>query len=145
MAKNADADYFFEVSWEVCNKVGGIFTVVSSKAARMMDYYEQNYFLIGPYFPDKAYGIFEEDVPPEIFHSLCEKLRNEGIICHFGKWLIKGNPNVILIEFTGFTKNTNEIKKNLWEGYQIDSLNTQYFDFDEPVVWATAVGKVIEG
>jgi glycogen(starch) synthase len=145
MAKKANADYFFEVSWEVCNKVGGIFTVVSSKAARMMDYYNGNYCLVGPYFPEKAYGIFEEDVPPEEMHEMCEKLRQEGIVCHFGKWLIKGNPNAVLIEFTGFTKNTNDVKKQLWDDHQIDSLNTQYFDFDEPIVWATAVGKVLAG
>jgi len=141
----ANADYFFEVSWEVCNKVGGIFTVVSSKAAKMMDYYKDNYFLVGPYFPDKAYGIFEEDIPPDTCKSLCDGLKEEGIIIHYGKWLVKGNPKVILIEFTDFTKHVNGIKKHLWDDFGIDSLNSEYHDFDEPVAWAHAVGKVIEG
>jgi len=126
MALKANADYFFEVSWEVCNKVGGIFTVVSSKAARMMDYYKDSYYLVGPYFPEKAYGIFEEEVPPEHCKKACDTLKDEGIILHFGKWLVKGNPNVILIEFTEFTKHANGIKKHLWDDFGIDSLGTSY-------------------
>ncbi len=143
MAIKPEADYFFEVSWEVCNKVGGIFTVVSSKAARMAEYYGDKYFLVGPYFPDKAAGIFEEEMPPEEYKAVCEGLKAEGIICHFGKWLIKGNPHVILIEFTEFAKNTNGIKRHLWDAFGIDSLGTSYYDFDEPVVWSHAAGKVI--
>ncbi len=140
----ANADYLFEVSWEVCNKVGGIFTVVSSKAATMMNYYGDKYYLVGPYFPDKAAGIFEEEVPPEYCKEACARLRQEGITIHIGKWLVKGNPNVILIEFTEFTKNTDGIKKHLWDDFGIDSLGTGYHDFGEPVVWAHAVGKVLQ-
>ena len=138
------ADICFEISWEVCNKVGGIFTVVKSKANCMIDNYKDGYFLIGPYFPKKAFGIFEETVPPEECKPCFEKLKKEGIECHTGKWLIKGEPNVILIDFTNFTKNANGIKKYLWDQYQIDSLGTGYYDFDEPIVWAWAVGKLIE-
>lgn len=144
MPKKAKADYFFEVSWEVCNKVGGIYTVVTSKAARMMDYYDGNYFLIGPYFPDKSAGVFEEEMPPDVCKECIEKLKEHGIKAHYGKWLIKGNPNVILIDFEGFSSQTNEIKKQLWENYEIDSLNSEYYDFGEPVVWSTAVGLLLE-
>ncbi len=136
MALKANADYFFEVSWEVCNKVGGIYTVVMSKAALLSEYYKDDYFLIGPYFPKKAYGIFEETLPPEKFKAVFDKLRAEGIDCHFGKWLIKGNPNTILVEFTNFAANADYIKKELWDNFKIDSLIvaeslSRYFDFDE--------------
>lgn len=143
MAIKADADILFEASWEVCNKVGGIYTVVSSKAAQALKYYRDGYFLIGPYFPQKAYGIFEETPPPEGFKEVFDKLRNEGIDCHYGKWLIKGEPQTILIEFTGFSENTDTIKKDLWDNFQVDSLNTGYHDFGEPVVWGEAVGRLI--
>ncbi len=138
------AEVCFEISWEVCNKVGGIYTVVKSKANRMLEQYKENYFLVGPYFPQKAFGIFEETMPPEHCKPCFEKLKQEGIEVHTGKWLIKGEPNVLLIDFTNFNKNTNGIKKALWDTYQVDSLGTDYYDFDEPVVWAWAVGKVIE-
>lgn len=128
----------------MCNKVGGIYTVLSSKAARMIEHYQDNYFVIGPYFPKKVIGNFEEAIPPEQFKKIFDELRQAGISCHFGKWLVKGNPNAILIDFTDFSKRANDIKKTLWDAFQIDSLGTGWFDFDEPVVWAWAVGMLIE-
>ncbi|RLE47435.1 hypothetical protein DRJ25_02430 [Candidatus Woesearchaeota archaeon] len=137
------ADVCFEVSWEVCNKVGGIYTVVKSKAQQMKRFYGDDYFLVGPYFPKKAFGIFEELVPPDDLKVLFESLNQKGIEVHFGKWFAKGDPFVMLIDFANFTKNTNEIKRRLWEWYKIDSLNTDYFDFSEPIVWSYAVGVLI--
>jgi glycogen(starch) synthase len=139
-----EADYLFEVSWEVCNKVGGIFTVITSKAAQVKKYYGQNYFLIGPYFPPKAYGIFEEKLAPEGMKQIFEKLKKEGVHCHFWTWLVKGEPNVILIEFSGCVERKNDIKKELWDAYKIDSMNTEYFDYDEPVVWGCAVARLLQ-
>lgn len=138
------AEIVFEVSWEVCNKVGGIFTVVQSKALQTMQQYNGNYFLVGPYFPKKAFGIFDERLPPECCRNACDELRNDGIECHFGIWLTKGNPNVVLVDFSNFAAKKNEIKRALWDSYQIDSLHTEYFDFDEPVVWSWAVGRLLE-
>ncbi|MEK6960503.1 MAG: glycosyltransferase [Nanoarchaeota archaeon] len=138
------SDFCFEVSWEICNKVGGIYTVVSSKAGQMIEKYGQGYIGVGPFFPKKAWGNFEEKLPPEPMRPAFEEMKNRGITCHFGTWLIKGSPNVILLDFTGFTKNTNEIKKNYWDWYGIDSLGTSYFDFDEPMTWGYACGMLIE-
>jgi len=139
-----EADYLFEVSWEICNKVGGIYTVVKSKAAEIMKYYKENYFAIGPFFPEKVAGEFQEKVPSDKLKQVFEKLRNIGIKCHYGSWLIKGEPNTILVDFGGFASKKDEIKTSLWQNFKIDSLNTQYFDFDEPVIWSYAVGKLIE-
>ncbi len=136
--------FVFEVSWEVCNKVGGIYTVVRSKAGQMIERYKDSYFAIGPYFVKKLSGEFQEKPAPEFLKDHFDELRKEGIDCHYGTWLIEGEPNAILIDFVGFTKNTNEIKRELWDLYKVDSLNTNYFDFDEPVVWSYAAGKVIE-
>lgn len=133
-----------EISWEVCNKVGGIYTVVSSKAQRMVEHYKEKYFAIGPYFPAKALGNFEEKVPPDPCKIVFEMLKGEGIECHYGTWLIKGNPNAILIDFSNFAKNKDGIKKFLWDTYKVDSLGTDYYDFDEPVVWAWAAGRLVE-
>ena len=138
------ADYLFEVSWEICNKVGGIYTVVKSKAAEIMEYYKENYFAIGPFFPEKVAGEFQEKVPSDKLRQVFEKLQKQGIKCHYGNWLIKGEPNTILVDFSGFASKKDEIKTSLWQNFKIDSLNTQYFDFDEPVIWSYAVGKLIE-
>lgn len=134
--------FLFEVSWEVCNKVGGIYTLLKAKAAETNRYYRGNYYLVGPYFADKAKGEFEE-LPVGRLKSLFEELKIKGIKCHFGKWLIEGEPKVILIDFKNYWPQKNQIKKELWESYEIDSLRAG-FDFDEPVVWSWTVGKLIE-
>ncbi|HSU72414.1 MAG TPA: glycogen synthase, partial [Candidatus Binatia bacterium] len=81
---DAKAKNCCEVSWEVCNKVGGIFTVVSSKASKMVEHYHDNFFAIGPFFPQKAFGNFEEKVPPDRLRMVFENLKQEGIECHYG-------------------------------------------------------------
>ncbi len=137
------ADYVFEVSWEVCNKVGGIYTVVSSKALKMFEHYGENYFAVGPYFPKKAHGEFKEEVSPDFLKEVIEGLKKEGITARYGKWLVQGQPNALLIDFSEFASRKNEIKKELWDNYKIDSLNTGYFDFDEPIIWGYAAGKLM--
>ncbi len=137
------ADILFEVSWEVCNKVGGIFTVVMSKAAKMVDAYGDGYFMVGPYFASKAIGHFQEEIPNELCRQPFEELRKIGIICHYGRWLIESSPQVILIDFENYRHRTNEIKKELWDWYKIDSLRAPP-DYDEPVVWAYTAGMLLE-
>ena len=137
------ADILFEISWEVCNKVGGIYTVVKSKTAKMVEHYGSNYFLIGPYFASKAIAEFQEEVPNEFCKLPFEELKKFGIICHFGRWISEGNPFVILIDFVNYKHRINDIKRELWDWYKIDSLRAPQ-DYDEPVVWAYAVGMLIE-
>ncbi|MCG2809149.1 MAG: hypothetical protein L6275_02295 [Candidatus Portnoybacteria bacterium] len=137
------ADFLFELSWEVCNKVGGIYAVITSKASQMVGYYGDNYYLIGPYVAAKAKGQFREEAPPENFRVAFSDLEKEGIKCHFGRWLIEGEPKTILVDYTHVWGQANEIKRQLWENYQIDTLNSNV-DFDEPMVWSWASGKLIE-
>lgn len=137
------ADCVFEVSWEVCNKVGGIYTVIRSKYSEMMKYYK-NYFLIGPYFEENIKTEFMKIDPPEDFKKSFDELKTEGINCYYGKWpCLKDAPFTILIEFSGFLYKKNEIKKLLWEDYQIDSIRAGW-DFEEPLMWSYAAGMLIE-
>ncbi len=140
---NVKADYVFEVSWEVCNKVGGIYTVIKSKSSEMMALYK-NYFLIGPYFEQNVKVDFVSMDPPEEFKKAFDELKNQGVICHYGKWLeIKGKPYTILIEASGLFARKNEIKGQFWEYYKIDSIRAGW-DFEEPSIWSYAVGMLIE-
>ncbi len=141
--RDKKADIVFEVSWEVCNKVGGIYTVVKSKAAKMIEVYGDNYFMIGPYFASQALAQFQEELPHEFCKAPFEELKNIGLICHFGKWLVEGSPFVILIDFINYEHKTNDIKRELWEWYKVDSLRATE-DYDGPVVWAYAAGMLIE-
>ncbi|MEK6967494.1 MAG: glycogen/starch synthase, partial [Nanoarchaeota archaeon] len=135
--------WVFEVSWEICNKVGGIYTVVRSKVPYMLEAYKDNYVAVGPYFPKKAAGEFVEEIPPAEFRDAFEKLRQNGIVCRYGKWMIPSKPKTILVDFSSFASQKDRIKNDLWNWFKVDSLGTQYYDFDEPVVWASAVGMLL--
>ncbi len=131
----------FEVSWEVTNKCGGIYTVITSKIPLMKANYD-SYCLIGPLF-DKLPQDFTPQVPPETYARAFSHLALEGIRCVYGTWNVQGSPKVILIDARSLLKYANNIKSYLWEKFEIDSLNSS-FDFDEPLVWSWAVGKFLE-
>lgn len=137
------ADILFEASWEVCNKVGGIFTVLSSKSKQIQKHYKGNYWLIGPYFEEASRTYFKEKQIPQEYAGICEELRNLGIVCHFGQWLIEGDPFVILIDFQGYWEHIDEVKKEFWDNFQIDSMNASQ-DFNEPILWSYTVGMLME-
>lgn len=137
------ADFLFEVSWEVCNKVGGIYTVLESKTHRMLDYYGENYYLIGPYLEENAKGLFQEQPPPPDLEGVFLEMEKNQLKCHFGRWLIPGEPKVILLESQAFFGEADQIKRRLWEDFQVDSLKSGQ-DFNEPVVWSFAVGELLE-
>ena len=139
---NAKAETVFEISWEICNKVGGIYAVLTSKAALMKEYYKK-YYMIGPYFADKARVIFEERRPPVEFKKIFTDLKKEGITCHYGVWHIKGEPEVFLLDYNDIISQKNKLKGELWNDYLIDSLNSGW-EFEEPMLWSYCVARLLE-
>lgn len=136
------ADVVFEISWEVCNKIGGIYTVIVSKVPLMMEYYK-NYYLIGPYFEDKAKFEIEPASPSLKFNHVFQTMEKKyNIKCYYGIWKIQGEPKVILVDSRSLIPKKNEIKKRLWETYKIDSLRTNW-DFEEPMIWSEACGLLL--
>ncbi|MFN3527972.1 MAG: hypothetical protein ACK4YO_02605, partial [Candidatus Altarchaeaceae archaeon] len=135
-------DRLFEISFETCNKVGGIYTVIKTKAKYVVEKFKGKYMLVGFYNKEKAKVEFDEEKNHE-FKEIFENLKSKNIICHYGRWNIEGKPRVILIESSDFMKNLNEIKKELWEKYRVDSLFSHY-TFDEVVVWGYCVGILLE-
>lgn len=131
------------MSNEVCNKVGGIYTVVSSKAAQMVSYYGKNYYTVGFYNPGNAKVELDEEKPPEPFDAVFKKLESRGIRCHYGRWLIAGRPQAILLDTKEFMSEADNIKTECWNTFQIDSLHSNNM-FTEPLVWSTAVGMMLE-
>jgi glycogen synthase len=87
-----------EIAWEVCNQVGGIYQVVRSKAPLMVNRWHDRYCLIGPYIERKAQLEFEPAPTNEWFSRIVANLEREGVIAHYGHWLIPGRPRVLLVE-----------------------------------------------
>jgi glycogen synthase len=133
-------EVLFEVSWEVCNKVGGIYTVVRSKIPFIKPHY-QEYVLIGPAFDVNPE--FEPRPASSAWQEIFAAAERRGLKCHYGVWLVPGEPITILIESRALVDKKNEIKAKLWEQYKIDSLRSAW-EFEEPMCFATAAGILIE-
>lgn len=141
MAQNNMPDYLFETSWEVCNKVGGIHTVVGTKALTVMQHYA-NYVVIGPDLQREGVNTeFEED------HSLFEKWRTqayaEGIRVKIGRWKVKGSPIAMLVDVSSLIARKDELLGALWVDYGVDSISGGW-DYVEPVLFGYAAARAIE-
>ena len=138
---NLTPDYLFEVSWEVCNKVGGIHTVIASKAPTVKREMGDKYITIGPDFSsDYVSPEFQED--NTLMAAWREQLYNQGVRVRIGRWAIESSPIAILIDFKSFIREKDNILKQLWDAYHVDSLSGQW-DYVEPVLFGHAAGVVI--
>lgn len=128
----------FEVSSEVCNQVGGIYQVLRSKAALITSRWPNRYWLIGPYVEQKASVEFEPSRPPRWLGRVLESLEAEGIKIHHGRWLIAGNPRVLLIERSVSWQEIDKLKFELWSDHGIESPGGDRL-VDESIVFADSV------
>lgn len=135
-------DYIFESSWEVCNKVGGIYTVLSTRAKTLKEKLQDLLIFIGPdCWRDKVNPYFSSD--NTLYADWQKQAAEEGLKVKVGRWNIPGEPVAILVDFTPYYAIKNEIYGNLWENFHVDSLHA-YGDYDEASMFSYAAGLVVE-
>lgn len=135
-------DYVFESSWEVCNKVGGIYTVLSSRAKTLQDAMCDRIIFIGPdVWHDNESPYFQEE--KSLLAEWQWQAKEEGLKVKVGRWAVPGKPIAILVDFQPFFEKKNEIYGWLWERYQVDSLHA-YGDYDEASMFSYAAALVVE-
>lgn len=135
-------DFVFESSWEVCNKVGGIYTVLSTRAKTLQDNLHDRIIFIGPdFWSEKENPYFCED--ENLFADWKKLAKDEGLNVRIGRWSIPGEPITLLVDFRPFFEKKNEIYAWLWEHYQVDSLHA-YGDYDEASMFSYAAALVVE-
>lgn len=139
-----EIDLLFETSWEVCNKIGGIYTVLSSKAKTLKEQYGDKVIFIGPV-------VWSEENPSPYFIESRTLLRRildktmlpEGLDVRAGRWDIPGKPLAILVKFNALYATKDEEYARMWDLYQVDSLHA-YGDYDEGCAFARAAAILIE-
>ena len=135
--------YIFESSWEVCNKVGGIYTVLSTRAKTLQEAFKDRLFFIGPdVWKEKNNPLFLED------DSLYKEWKTyaktqENLDFRAGRWNIPGSPIVFLVDFDSFYAQKNDIYTQAWLDFNVDSLHA-YGDYDEASMFSFAAGKLVE-
>ena len=135
-------DCIFESSWEVCNKVGGIYTVLSTRAKTLQDAMKDQIIFIGPdFWQEKESPYFRED--KALFAEWQWEAKENGLTVRVGRWTVPGEPIAILVDFRPFFEKKNEIYAWLWEHYHVDSLHA-YGDYDEASMFSYAAALVVE-
>ncbi len=135
-------NFIFEASWEVCNKVGGIYTVLSTRAKTMKDKLGDDVMFIGPdVWRDKKNPLFRED--SELLAAWREKAEQDHLHVRVGRWDIPGQPIAVLVDFQPYYAIKNDIYTSLWEDFGVDSLHA-YGDYDEASMFSYAAGLVVE-
>jgi len=135
-------DYIFESSWEVCNKVGGIYTVLSTRAKTLQEALQDKIVFIGPdFWKEQESPYFKED--KLLFADWQSEAAETGLKVRVGRWTIPGEPIAVLVDFNPFFEKKNEIYGWLWENYGVDSLHA-YGDYDEASMFSYAAALVVE-
>lgn len=142
LSSSSHAPMLFEVSWEVCNKVGGIHTVLTTKAKTVRGRFGDDYVAIGPWLLSEAQpdAPFDDEPGHEDFVEAC---RSQGTPIRVGRWRTPGRPRTILVEFSRLYEHKDDVLAKLWEDFQVDSISGGW-DYVEPVLFGHAVGLVVE-
>ncbi len=136
-------DYIFETSWEVCNKVGGIYTVLSTHANTLQSTFNDRIIFIGPDFEQEQENpLF---TPSDNLYAAWKKhaVEQDKLNIRVGRWNVPGNPVVILVDFQPFFTQKDEIYFQAWQDFGVDSINA-YGDYDEASMFSYAAGRVVE-
>lgn len=131
--------FLVETSWEVCNKVGGIYTVLRSKLKEANKNFGENYLLVGPWLQENRH--FVESTSP-FLEKVTQVLNKKGIACRTGYWDTEGKPAVILVGMQSRYK-IDELLYRLWSNFGVDSLASNY-EYIEPLLFATISGEIIQ-
>ncbi len=134
-------DYIFESSWEVCNKVGGIYAVLSTRAKTLQEKLCDHVVFIGPdCWKEQESPYFRED--ETLFREWRLAARETGLKIRVGRWSVPGEPIAVLVDFSQYFSKKNEIYGQLWEDFQVDSLHA-YGDYDEASMFSYAAALVV--
>lgn len=137
--------YIFEISWEVCNRVGGIYAVLSTRAASMQKIAKDQVFFFGP----DLERVFDAAPSPyfvetkSLLPAWQKKAAKEGLKVRIGRWTVPGKPIAILVDFRDLYEKKDEIYAHAWDQAQVKS-HAAYGDYDESSMFGHYVGMAME-
>ena len=140
--KGMQPDYIFETSWEVCNRVGGIYAVLSTRAASMQAEHPDKVFFFGPDFGDHSDIYFKED--KTLLKDFNTRKLNFKIPVRIGRWQVPGKPIAILLKYDDLWPQKDAIYAWAWQKYRVQS-HAAYGDYDDSCLFGYAAGMVMEG
>ena len=135
-----------ETSWEVCNKMGGIYTVLASRAATMTRRHPQDIIFVGPLLAAEGEALPLDFIPtavPELAAWQREASSELGLRLVVGRWAVAGEPAVVLVDFKPLWQEQGELYFEAWKEYGIEG-DKGYGDYDESCLFAVAAARVMQ-
>ncbi|MDR1681993.1 MAG: glycosyltransferase [Candidatus Symbiothrix sp.] len=135
--------FIFESSWEVCNKVGGIYTVLSTRANTLQTLFPDKIVFIGPdIWAEKENPDFVEE--KNLWRNWKKQFTAQSqLLVRVGRWNVPGNPIAVLVDFYPNYRHKSTIYYEMWEKFGIDS-TVGCGDYDESCMFAYAAAQTIE-
>jgi len=128
-------DYLFETSWEVCNRVGGIYAVLSTKARTMQNMFTDRVVFVGPDLGEQSDKYWENDDTLFPGWTIPANVR-------VGRWNIPGRPIALLVKYDHLWIRKDELYGWAWQQYGVQSHAAQG-DYDDSALFGYAAGEVI--
>ncbi len=135
----APQPFLMESAWEVCNQVGGIYTVIRSKVPSMIEKWGENYCLLGPYINKNVAAVFDRYEEEDAILKAVRQMQNMGYEVHYGRWLVTGKPRTVLFNPFSIFHKLGDIKYQLWENHGISMP-----DNDELLNQVVAFGHMVK-
>jgi len=134
------AAFLVEASWEVCNKVGGIHTVVTSKLPSVLAQFGSHYLAVGPALAEQNPALQPHPIP-DWLQPVVAPLQAKGVGVRYGTWVGEGNNvGTVLLDWSALIPQRDELKRQFWNSHQLDTLHSDFYDLDQPLLWSVAVG-----
>ncbi|XP_066964835.1 glycogen [starch] synthase isoform X2 [Macrobrachium rosenbergii] len=137
--------WVFEVSHEAANKVGGIYQVIRSKCSASVEELGEQYVLLGPYKETSVrteveLGEFPDDSP---LTAAVNEIRSLGWRVHTGRWLVDGNPQIILFDIGSASDKLFTYKTEFYDTCKI-GIPHHDIECNDAVLFGFMVAKFIE-
>ncbi len=137
-------DLLFETSWEVCNKVGGIYAVLSTKAKTLQKSYKDKVVFIGPdLWTDGHESPYFIETKTPLDSWARQAVLPAAMTVRTGRWNVPGKPLVVLVNYHSLFPYKNNLYADMWSRFGVDSLHG-YGDYDESCMFAYAAALAIE-
>lgn len=120
LSPEKDRAVLLEIAWEVCQQLGGIYTVMRTKAPRMKRVWGENYIMVGPYDEQKSTAEFRELPPVGFVGEAVQKLKDMGMDARYGQWLCTDRPTAVLLNPNSHIHDLNDFKYFYWQNHHVE-------------------------
>lgn len=126
--------------------MGGIYTVLSSRAKVMQEAHKGQVVFVGPLLANQGQALPQDFEPtcPALLQGWSTSAEREalGLRTVVGQWRVPGSPAVVLVDFSPLWQERDALYFSMWQAYGLQS-DKGYGDYDESCLFSVAATRVM--